>query len=145
MRLVSQELYGFAAFYISKHGARLFVRARTRKKSTTQIESDIMPKFAEFAERVLELVADELEVAKEQILSKSRKAETVDARHMAVKLLHANNVYPSKIAGVFGLTTRNIQYVITSFDSRIQTNRSLRNSYAKIAKQLGENSEATAK
>ena len=52
-----------------------------------------MPKFAEFAERVLELVADELEVAKEQILSKSRKAETVDARHMAVKLLHANNIY----------------------------------------------------
>lgn len=104
-----------------------------------------MPKFAEFAERVLELVADELEVAKEQIFSKSRSAETVDARHMAVKLLHANNVYPSKIAEVFGLTTRNIQYVITSFDSRIQTNRSLRNSYAKIAKQLGENSEVTAK
>ena len=104
-----------------------------------------MPKFAEFAERVLELVADELEVAKEQILSKSRKAETVDARHMAVKLLHANNVYPSKIAAVFDVSPRTIHYVITSFDARIQTNKSLRNSFAKLAKKLGENCETTAK
>lgn len=104
-----------------------------------------MPKIAEFADYVLELVAEELDVPKESIMSKSRNAEVVDARHTAVKLLHCNNIYPSKIAGVFGLTARNIQYVITSFDSRIQTNRSLRNSFAKLAKKLGENRETTAK
>lgn len=104
-----------------------------------------MPKIAELADNVLDLVADELEIPKELILSKSRKAEVVDARHVAAKLLHANNVYPSRIATLFGLSPRSIHYVITSFDARVQTNRSLRNSYAKLAKQLGENRETIAK
>lgn len=104
-----------------------------------------MPKIAEFATVVLDLVAEELDVPKEQILSKSRIAEVVDARHTAVKLLHSNNVYPAKIAAVFDVSPRSIHYVITSFDARIQTNRSLRNSFAKLAKKLGENCEITAK
>lgn len=104
-----------------------------------------MPKFAEFADNVLELVSDELEVSKELILSKSRRAEVVDARHMAAKLLHSHNIYPSRIAPLFGVSPRSIHYIITSFDARIQTNRTLRNIYAKIAKHLGENCEITAK
>lgn len=104
-----------------------------------------MPKIAEFADYVLELVAEELDVPKESIMSKPRNAEVVDARHTAVKPLHCNNIYPSKIAAMFDVSPRTIHHVITSFDARIQTNRSLRNSYAKIAKQLGENSEATTK
>lgn len=63
-----------------------------------------MPKIAEFATVVLDLVAEELDVPKEQILSKSRMAEVVDARHTAVKLLHSNNVYPAKIAAVFDVS-----------------------------------------
>lgn len=104
-----------------------------------------MPKIAELAEYVLDLVAEELDVPKEQILSKSRRAETVDARHMAVRLLHRHNVYPSRIASVFGLSPRSIHYVITYFDARAQANRALRNSYAKIAKKLGENFEIDGK
>lgn len=103
-----------------------------------------MPKLAKLADTVLDLVADELEVSKEQMLSRSRIAEIVDARHMAVKLLHLHNIYPSRIAAIFNRSPRCIQYVITSFDARIQTNRSLRNSYAKLAKQLRESREATA-
>lgn len=104
-----------------------------------------MPKIAELADHVLELVAEELDVPKESIMSKSRKAEVVDARHMAAKLLHVCNVYPSRIAQAFGVSPRSIQYVITSFDARLQTNRSLRNSYAKLAKTLCENCETTTK
>lgn len=104
-----------------------------------------MPKIAELADHVLELVAEELDVTKEQILSKSHKAEIVDARHMVAKLLHMRNIYPSRIAKIFGVSTRTVQYVITSFDARIQTNRMLRNSYAKLAKTLCENCETTAK
>lgn len=63
-----------------------------------------MPKIAEFATVVLDLVAEELDVPKEQILSKSRMAEVVDARHTAVKLLHSNNVYPAKIAAAFDVS-----------------------------------------
>lgn len=104
-----------------------------------------MPKIAELADYVLELVAEELDVPKDLILSKSRKAEIVDARHMVAKLLHIRNVYPSRIAEIFGVSPRSIHYVITSFDARIQTNRMLRNSYAKLAKALCENCETTAK
>ena len=104
-----------------------------------------MPKIAELATVVLDLVAEELDVPKESIMSKSRKAEIVDARHMTAKLLHVHNVYPSRIAEIFGVSPRSIHYVITSFDARIQTNRSLRNSYAKLAKTLCDNCETTAK
>lgn len=104
-----------------------------------------MPKIAELAGHVLDLVAEELDVPKESILTKSRKAEIVDARHMAAKLLHIHNVYPSRIADIFGVSARTVQHVITSFDARIQTNRALRNSYAKLTKRLGENCETTTK
>lgn len=104
-----------------------------------------MPKIAELADYVIELVADELDVTRESIMSKSRKAEIVDARHMVAKLLHVRNVYPSRIAEIFGVSPRSIHYTITSFDARIQTNRALRNSYAKLAKTLCENCETTAK
>ena len=104
-----------------------------------------MPKIARLADHILEIVAEELDVPKESILSKSRKAEIVDARHMAAKLLHVCNVYPSRIAEIFGVSARTIQYVITSFGARIQTNRALRNSYAKLAKTLCENCEVIAK
>lgn len=104
-----------------------------------------MPKIAELATVVLDLVAEELDVPKESIMSKSRKAEIVDARHMTAKLLHVHNVYPSRIAEIFGVSPRSIHYVITSFDARIQTNRMLRNSYAKLAKTLCDNCETIAK
>lgn len=104
-----------------------------------------VPKIAELANHILGIVAEELDVPKDSILSKSRKAEIVDARHMTAKLLHARNVYPSRIAEIFGVSPRSIHYVITSFDARIQMNRALRNSYAKLAKALCENCEATAK
>ena len=104
-----------------------------------------MPKIAELTSTVLDAVSDELEIAKESILSKSRHADVVDARHMAVRLLHAQGVYPVRIAEILRLSPRNIHYVITSFDARIQTNRKLRNIYAKLAKQLGNNFEVTEK
>lgn len=104
-----------------------------------------MPKLTELADYVLELVAEELDVPKESIMSKSRNAEVVDARHLSAMLLHKSNVYPSRIASIFGVSPRTVQYAITSFNARIQTNRALRNSYAKLAKTLCENCETTAK
>lgn len=104
-----------------------------------------MSKIVELTDHILGIVSEELDVPKDSILSKSRKAEIVDARHMAAKLLHIRNVYPSRIAEIFGVSPRSIHYVITSFDARIQTNRMLRNSYAKLAKTLCENCETIAK
>ena len=104
-----------------------------------------MPRILEYASSVIDLVADELEVSRELILSKSRTAEVVDARHLAIRLLHCKDIYPSRIASIFGLSQRSIHYIITTFDARLQANKSLRNIHAKIAKQLGNNSETTMK
>lgn len=113
--------------------------------SCPRITNLIMPKIAELADRIINAVAEELDVPKESIISKSRNAEVVDARHMAAMLLYKSNVYPARIASIFGVSSRTVQYAITSFDARIQTNRALRNSYAKLAKTLCENCETTAK
>lgn len=59
-----------------------------------------MPKTAELADRILSIVAEEMETPKELILSKSRTSENVDARHLAIMLLHLKDVYPKRIAEV---------------------------------------------
>lgn len=104
-----------------------------------------MSKIAEFAGQVLDLVSDETEIAKETILSKSRRAEVVDARHVVIKLLHSKDVYPKRIAEIFNLSPRTVHYIITQFDVRLQSNKALRNIFAKITKQLGNNYEVTWK
>lgn len=91
-----------------------------------------MPKIAEFANHILGIVADELDVPKDSILSKSRTAEVVDARHLAIKLLHQKDIYTKRIAEIFGMSPRSVHYVITSFESRLQTNAQLRSSYQSI-------------
>ena len=48
-----------------------------------------MSKIAEFTDRVITLVSEETDIPREAILSKSRTAEVVDARHLAIKLLHS--------------------------------------------------------
>lgn len=104
-----------------------------------------MPRILEYASSVIDLVADELEVSRELILSKSRTAEVVDARHLAIKLLHSKNIYPSRIAAIFGISPRSIRHIITAFDARVQANKSLGYNLAKIRKQLGESSDITRK
>lgn len=95
-----------------------------------------MPKTAELANHIIELVAEELDVPKESILSKSRKAEIVDARHMAIKLLHSKDIYPKRIAEVFGITTRSVHYIISNFDNRIGVNKSLKLSYEALKRKI---------
>ncbi len=97
-----------------------------------------MPKIAELADRLLDLIADETEIPKELILSKSRAAEVVDARHLAIKLLHSKDIYPSKIASLFNISTRCVNYAITNFDCRVSQNNVLRYSYETIKKKLKE-------
>ncbi len=104
-----------------------------------------MSKIAEFTDHVIELVSHETDIPKEQILSRCRATEVVDARHLVIKLLHVNNVYPSRIASVFNLSPRTIHYALTAFDNRVSTNNSLRNIYAELSKNLSRKSEATAK
>ena len=43
--------------------------------------------YKEYADKVIDMVAKELEISKEDILSKSRSIEILDARNMVVRLL----------------------------------------------------------
>lgn len=95
-----------------------------------------MSKIAEFADHVIGLVSQETDIPKEQILSRCRATEIVDARHLVIKLLHANNVYPSRIASIFNLSTRCINYAITNFEHRVSQNNVLRGNYETIKKKL---------
>lgn len=95
-----------------------------------------MAKTTELIGRVIGIVAEETEIECGRILSKDRTAEVVDARHMAVMLLFKAGVYTSRIAKAFGLTPRNVQYIITDFDSRAEGNRPLRIMYETIRKRL---------
>lgn len=104
-----------------------------------------MPRILEYASSVIDLVADEFEISRELILSKSRTAEVVDARHLAIKLLHSKDIYPSRIAAIFGMSPRSVRHVITAFDARVQANKSLGYNLAKIRKQLGESSDIMRK
>ena len=92
--------------------------------------------YKDYADKVIDMVAKELEISREDILSKSRSIEILDARNMVVRLLWLMHVYPKKIADLTHLSTRNIHYIITTFDDRVKGNRFLRQRYAKIAKEL---------
>ena len=101
-------------------------------------KKNIMPRLAELADRVITLVTEESDIPREATLSKSRTAEVVDARHLAIKLLHLKDIYPSKIASLFNISTRCVNYAITSFDCRVSQNNVLRYSYEAIKKKLKE-------
>lgn len=47
-----------------------------------------MPKIAEFAAKIIDIVSAEFEVPREMIISKSRNAEAVDARRVVAMLLY---------------------------------------------------------
>ena len=104
-----------------------------------------MPNIAELTDRVITLVAEDTDMPKEAILSKSRTAEVVGARHLAIKLLHSKDIYPSRISAIFGMSPRSVRHVITAFDARAQANKSLGYNLARIRKQLGESSDITRK
>lgn len=122
----------FLSYYPNNAGLRVLFIYDTSK----MIE---MPKLAELTDRIVALVSEETETPKEIILSKSRTAEAVDARHLAIKLLHSKDIYPKRIAEIFNMSARSVRHVITAFDSRIQANRPLGYNLAKIRRQLGDN------
>lgn len=77
-----------------------------------------MRKTELFAE-ILECVANETELTKEQILSCCRTAETVDARYILVHLLRDNGIYIGEIARMMNFSRRGIEKMLTQFEDRL--------------------------
>lgn len=104
-----------------------------------------MSKIVELAHFVIIAIERETDITKSQILSNAKQAEIVDARHLAIKILSLSGIYPDRIAGVFGITRRNVHYVLSTFDDRLRFNHQLRNNYEIIKKQLGLNRDTGVK
>lgn len=103
-----------------------------------------MSRTKETVERVVGAVAEATEVPSGAIMSRCSSAEVVDARWLAVALLHGCGMYPMRIAAAMGITPRYVQYIITDFEDRMALSRPLRTNYEKIAKKLRNDLETTA-
>lgn len=67
---------------------------------------------------VLRDVCEVTEVSEQQILSKSKEEEIVDARHLLVVTLVKSGYYPRMIAERLHITGRAVRYMIASFRTR---------------------------
>ena len=96
-------------------------------------------------ERIVKAVADAAELRPTQILSKRRFQETLDARWVVVRLMHEEGFYSSKIADHMNMTTRNVNYILFSFETRMAFgDRCLRNILERARKELGKSEEISS-
>lgn len=72
----------------------------------------------EIFNELLECVANETELTKEQILSHDRTAEVVDARYMLVYLLLSNGFRRSQIAKLMKVSHRSVSQIANNFSLR---------------------------
>jgi len=102
-------------------------------------------KKSEIITTVLSAVSEETEIDIKTILSQDKRRETVDARHIAIYLLYKCGIYQSTIVEIFRTTPRNIQYIISDFDTRMLCSPPMRNDYERTKKRLGNTCEIARK
>lgn len=71
-------------------------------------------------ETILDIVSSVAEVSSEEILSKSKVAEVVDARHIVVQLLSEQGWYQSRIARKMSIGEGAVSRMLSKFDERCQ-------------------------
>lgn len=91
-----------------------------------------------FAE-VLDVVASETEVPKENILSSSKEEDTVDARYLLVHFLAQKGLSHAKIASLINKNVRTVNYIITKFYIRKDERKILGINFENIRKKIGNN------
>lgn len=74
---------------------------------------------------VISAVAEVAEISGSDMLSDSRKADTVEARCVAVKILAELGYSPARIARYFHKTETSIRIILTNFSDRQETNKIL--------------------
>ena len=90
-------------------------------------------------EDIINAVAEASDLRPCQILCNRRFKETIDARWIAVKLLREEGYYSSRIADLMGMTTRNVNYILFSVETRLSLqDKALSNILEKSRIQLGK-------
>jgi hypothetical protein len=87
-------------------------------------------------EHVVKAVAEAMDLSPCQILCKRRFQETIDARWIAVCLLSEKGFYSSRIAAYMGMTTRNVNLILSSMHLRLATEKQLRSNLEAARKYL---------
>lgn len=102
-----------------------------------------MRKTELFAE-ILETVANETELTKEQILSHDRTAEIVDARYILIYLLRRKGFYIGEIAHAISFSRRAVEKIVSQFETRrIQSGRIFEIILERIANKLRTAAESS--
>lgn len=91
-----------------------------------------------YFDRVLAVVSELSEISSEDILYGRKTDEVVDARWIIVKILHEQGYHTSKIAMLLNMTQRNVTYILTVFQDRLDGYDSLfKATYQKARLQVG--------
>lgn len=91
---------------------------------------------AEITGAVLAATAEITETDIDILMSKSRTREIVDARHIAIKVMHDMGLYVRRIAAYLGVSERNIHYALTGFEMRLRGNPMMRNNYEEVRNEM---------
>ena len=92
----------------------------------------------DYFEKVLNIVASLTELTVEQILHGKKTDEVVDARWIIVRMLFEHGYHTAKIAMLLHMTQRNVTYILTVFQDRLDQYDSLfKSTYQKVRVEVG--------
>lgn len=92
---------------------------------------------SEIFERIVGVVAEETEIPRERILSKSKNAELVDARYLLVHFLWRRGFHAPVISALMNYSRRPVEKMISQFDlRRRQSSRMFETLLVRIASKL---------
>ena len=86
---------------------------------------------------ILQTVSQETEIPPEQILSRKKDEETVDARYLLVYLLTRNGFCSSRVASCVRKDIRTVNLILTRFETRKSNRKYFGILLDNIKKQLG--------
>ena len=98
-------------------------------------------KKSEIIATVLRAVEEETGIDIKILVSLDKHREVVDARHIAINLLHEHGIYVTNIATVFNATARNIRHALSYFDTRITFSPPMKHDYERIGKSVRDSCE----
>ena len=88
----------------------------------------------ELFEKIISIVSELTEIPREDILSRSRRADVTDARYLEIYTLYMQGVKIYKIAELTGIPCRSVYYAITSFSMRSDRDGTILNIWIKETK-----------
>lgn len=88
----------------------------------------------ELFEGIISIVSDLTDISREEILSRSRRSDVIEARCLLVYLLKSQGIKPYKIALLLGIPERCVYYSITSFSMRSDQDGSMLKAWYNEAK-----------